>query len=260
VPSVVEFATGRIRTSVNIPLQDVPLRTLLTERVGLPVFVDNDANCAALAEAYEDGHIAVQHLVMFTVGTGVGGGAVLGGRVFRGATGAALEIGHIIIGLDLEHGAPEPGGYPQPGSLEALASGRALDRLALAAARAHPASALGEALARTGVVAGREAVEAAMAGDAVAQDVIHRLGERLGIGIANAINIFDPLEVVIGGGVSTAGDMLLRPATETARKFTLAGVGTETRIRLARQGVQAGVMGAALTAAQEIRENEVAVH
>ena len=104
VPSVVDFATGRIRASVNIPLEDVPLRELLTERVGLPVFVDNDASCAALAEAFEDGKFTCPDLVMFTIGTGVGGGTVLGGSLYRGATGAAPEIGHQIIGLDLSEG------------------------------------------------------------------------------------------------------------------------------------------------------------
>jgi glucokinase len=259
VPSVIEFATGRIRHSVNIPLRDVPLRHLLTERVGLPVFVDNDANCAALAEAYEDGRIAVEHLVMFTVGTGVGGGVVLNGRIYRGATGAAPELGHIIIGLDLTSGAPEAGEFPQPGSLETLASGRALDRLALDAAREHPGSALGRRLIADGEVSGIDAVDAAQAGDGVAQQVVRRLGERLGIGIANAINLFDPLEVAIGGGVSRAGALLLEPAAEVARRFTLPGVGTETQIRLARRGTAAGVMGAALIAAQEIRAEEGAV-
>ena len=123
----------------------MPLRELLTERVGLPVYVDNDASCAALAESFEDGHFTCEELVMFTIGTGVGGGTVLGGRLYRGATGAAPEVGHTIIGLDLTDGAPEdPGDFPQPGSLEALASGRALDRLAVAAAHADPGSFLGQ--------------------------------------------------------------------------------------------------------------------
>ena len=116
VPSMIEFATGRIRHSVNIPLQDVPLRELLTERLGLPVYVENDASCAALAEAFEDGRAGLPALVMFTVGTGVGGGLVLGGRLYRGATGAAAEVGHTIIGLDLERRrAADPGEFPQAG-------------------------------------------------------------------------------------------------------------------------------------------------
>jgi glucokinase len=252
VPSTVDFASGRIRSSANIQLEDVPLRELLEGRVGLPVYVDNDASCAALAEAYQDGKLTCPDLVMFTVGTGVGGGTVLGGRVYRGATGAAPEVGHTIIGLDLSGGAPaEPGDFPQAGSLEALASGRALDRLAVDAARAEPDSFLGRRLARDGEVTGHDCVDGAKAGDQASRRCLRILGERLGIGIANAINCYDPLEVVIGGGVSTAGDLLLEPARETAFRHVLPGVGTKTGIRLARHGPQAGVLGAALMAAQE---------
>ena len=257
VPSVVDFATGRIRSSVNIPLADVPLRELLTERVGLPVFVDNDASCAALAEAFEGGRLTCPHLVMFTIGTGVGGGTVLGGSVYRGATGAAPEIGHQIIGLDLADGdASGESDFPQPGSLEALASGRALDRLALDAARRDPSSFLGRRLAADGEVTGHDAVDGAKEGDEAARRCLRVLGERLGVGIANAINLYDPLEVVIGGGVSTAGDLLLEPAERVAFQHVLPGVGSKTKIRLARHGPRAGVLGAALMAAQEYESKE----
>ena len=101
MPSVIEFATGRILASVNIPLHDIPLRELLTERMGVPVYVENDAGCAALAEAFEDGRMTTGSLVMFTIGTGVGGGWVLNGRLYRGATTSAAEVGHTIIGRDL---------------------------------------------------------------------------------------------------------------------------------------------------------------
>src|SRR3954467_12063370 len=136
LPSIIEFETGRIAYSVNIPLQDLPLRELLTEKAGIPVYIENDASCAALAEAFdEDGKLVCPNLVMFTVGTGVGGGMVFNGRLYRGATSAA-EVGHTVIGLDLEAGAPVPEGkHPLPGTLEYLAAGRALDRLAPREAR-----------------------------------------------------------------------------------------------------------------------------
>ena len=252
VPSVVDFASGRIRSSANIPLADAPLRELLSGRVGLPVYVDNDATCAALAEAFDDGRFICSDLVMLTIGTGVGSGTVLAGRVYRGATGAAPEIGHTIIGLDLSDGAPEdPGDFPQPGSLEALASGTALDRLALEAARAEPDSFLGRRLAADGEVTGHDCVDGAKRGDEASRRCLRILGERLGIGIANAISLYDPLEVVIGGGVSTAGDLLLEPAERTAFRHVLPGIGTKTKLRLARHGPRAGVLGAALIAAQE---------
>ena len=144
VPSVVEFETGRVVSSVNIPLAQVPLRQVLGERLGVPVFVDNDATVAALAEAHDEQLQPVaRNLVMLTVGTGVGGGFVLGGRIYRGATGGAGELGHTIVGLDLADAMPAPTGFPQPGSLEWVASGHALDRLADQAASLHPESALG---------------------------------------------------------------------------------------------------------------------
>jgi glucokinase len=256
VPSVVEFATGRIRYSVNIPLADLPLRQLLSDRVGLPVYVENDANCAGLSEAYDGEALVTSDLVMITIGTGVGGGFVFGGKIYRGLTGAAPELGHIIIGLDLDEHVPDAGErFPQPGSLEALAAGRELDRLAERFAKAEPDSALGRALAERGEVSGPDVVESAKAGDEVSCRVLELLGRRLGIGIANCINLFDPQEIVIGGGVSTAGDLLLQPAIEVAKRYAVPGVGTKTTIRLARRGPEAGVLGAALLAVQEYVED-----
>jgi glucokinase len=237
VPSVIDFATGTARSSVNIPLQGVPLRHILTERLGIPTFVDNDATVAALAEAHDDDMRPIADIVvMFTVGTGVGGGIVIGGRTFRGATGAAPEIGHTIIGAALDHGAPSADGFPHPASLEYHAAGRALDRLGV----------------ERGIGDGHAVVAAARASDADALDVIRILGEALGVGIANAINTFDPDLVVVGGGVSTAGELLLAPAREAAQRFVVRGVGTRTEIRLARYGPQAGVRGATLLAGQEL--------
>src|SRR3954452_23588176 len=130
LPSIIEFETGRIAHSVNIPLQDLPLRSLLSEKAGIPVYIENDASCAALAEAFdEQGKLVCPNLVMFTVGTGVGGGMVFNGRLYRGATSAA-EIGHTVIGLDLEDGAPVPEGKPPlPATPDSPAPARALDPL-----------------------------------------------------------------------------------------------------------------------------------
>jgi glucokinase len=164
----------------------------------------------------------------------------------------AAELGHTIVGLDLSEGAPDTvTEFPQEGSLEKLASGRALDALALDAARADANSFLGRRLTRDGGVTGHDVVDGAREGDAGAVRCLQILGERLGIGIANAINTFDPLEVVIGGGVSAAGELLLEPARETALRHVVPGAGSKTTVRLARHGPRAGVLGAALIAAQE---------
>jgi glucokinase len=243
VPSVIDFATGTARSSVNIPLENLPLRQLLRERLGIPVYVDNDATVAAVAEAHgPDAKVDVRHLVMLTVGTGVGGGIVLDGHVYRGATGAAAEIGHMIVAARLEgdRGPETSDRAPQPGSLERLASGRALDHLA----------------AERGLGDGHGVVEAAQRGDASALEALRILGERLGVGIANVVNVLEPDVVAVGGGVSNAGELLLGPARETARKLILRGVGTKTEIRLARYGPQAGVLGAALMAGQELVREE----
>jgi glucokinase len=235
IPAALEFATGRVRWGANLELEDVELRTLLEERLGLPVLVDNDANCAALAEAHDGVRLVVRDLVMLTVGTGIGGGLVLGGRVYRGRSGAAGELGQTLVGARLESGAPPAGGFPQAGSLEALASGRALDHLA---AR----------LGRGAAFGGREVVAAAQAGDPDARALLTLIGERLGVGIANAVNTFDPEVVAIGGGVSAAGDLLLAPAREAARRFIVPGIGADVEIRVSRYGAEAGVRGAALLA------------
>jgi glucokinase len=253
VPSVVEFDTGRVVSSVNVPLKDVPLRQVLGERLGVPVFVDNDATVAALAEAHNESlALVARDLVMLTVGTGVGGGLVLGGRIYRGATGGAGEIGHTIIGLHLAGEVPMPPEFPAIGSLEYEAAGHALDRLAAEDASAHPDSALGQIHARGEPVLGPDAVRAAQDGDPDARRLVELWGQRLGIGIANAINTFDPEEVVIGGGGAQAGSLLLDPATTVARAYVLPGLGNRTTIRLARHGVHAGLLGAALLARHEV--------
>ncbi|HWF53542.1 MAG TPA: ROK family protein [Solirubrobacteraceae bacterium] len=255
VPSVVEFATGRVVSSVNIPLVDVPLREVLGRRLGVPVFVDNDATVAALAEAHDaELTLTARNLVMLTIGTGVGGGLVLGGRIYRGATGGAGELGHTIVGLDLAGAVPTPMGFPQPGSLEFVAAGHALDRLAAQSATLHPRSELGRLHAAGLPVLGPDAVQAAHDGDPAALRIVEIWGQRVGIGIANAINTFDPEEVVIGGGAARAGDLMLAPAERVARGYVVPGLGGATRIRLARHGADAGVLGAALLARYELED------
>ncbi len=237
IPSIMDWEAGAARFSVNVPLQGVPVRDILRERLGVPVYVDNDATCAGLAEAYDDdSRLLYRDLVAFTVGTGVGGGVVIGGRVHRGASGAAGELGHMIIGLDAAHDVPPARVFPQRGSLESLAAGRTLDAMAL----------------QHGLRDGPETVKRAQGGDSEAIRLITLLGRRLGLGIANMINALDPEVVVIGGGVSAAGDLLIGPATEVARAYTITGGGTKTEIRRARYGRTAGVRGAALLAGLEL--------
>jgi glucokinase len=187
-----------------------------------------------------------------TIGTGVGGGLVLGGRIYRGATGGAGELGHTMVGMEMNGAVPDAGRFPQRGSLESEAAGHALDGLVAEYARSHPDSALGRRAAAGEKLTGVEAVRAAHDGDAEARRMIELWGERVGIGVANASNTFDPEEVVIGGGAARAGELLLEPARRTAAAYVLPGLGSATTIRTARHGVRAGVLGAALLAVHEL--------
>jgi len=253
VPSIVEFDTGRVISSVNVPLADIPLRQVLSERLGVPVFVDNDATVAALAEAHDEAlRLVTRNLVMLTVGTGIGGGLVLDGRIYRGSTGGAGELGHTIVGLDLSGPVPAPAGFPQPGSLEAVASGHALDRVGAEAAQREPESALGRVRAKGRPVLGSDVVAAAHDGDPVALETLEIWAEHVGIGAANAINTFDPDEVVIGGGGALAGELLLEPVIRVANQYAHPGLVGRSVIRLARHGLRAGVLGAAMLALSEL--------
>jgi glucokinase len=234
VPSVVRISDGRVMSSANIDaFKDVALRDELAQRLGVPVHVDNDANLAALSEAWDDDlHLLHQSLVCITVGTGIGGGAVLGGRPLHGSRTSAFELGHLIVAADLIDGAPAPVDAPHPASLEYWASGRALDRLAR----------------DRGYADGPAITDAAEAGEDAAVNALRILGERLGVGIASVVTLLEPEAVVIGGGVSRAGELLVGPARETAKHLLLPGLGTETEIRVAQHGPQAGLRGAALLA------------
>lgn len=245
VPSQVDFASGRVLASVNIPLAGVPLREELGRRLGAAVFVDNDANVAGLAEAVIAG---ASDLVMLTLGTGVGGGVVIGGRVFRGATGLGAELGHIVIHGD---GLPCFGTCPNRGCLEAHCSGQALERAATELARAKPDSALGRRAAKDGRVSGREAVSAAQEGDPDALALFDELGRNLGMGIASVVNAFEPEQVVIGGGLSRAAQLFIDRAREEAAARALPSLFANVSISIARAGAEAGVIGAGVLAAQE---------
>src|SRR3954463_15960903 len=252
LPSQIDFATGTVVASVNIPLEGVPLGEKLEERLGIPISVDNDANCAALAEAHFIEGGPAQHLVMYTLGTGVGGGVIIDGSVFRGAGGLGAELGHVVIDWD----GPEcPGACPNHGCLESLCSGIALERDATEFAQDHPESRIGELLKKSdkGKVRGRDVVVAARDhDDEDALRLLERLGTYLGVGLAGAINTFEPEYIVIGGGLSQGSDFFLDRAREEAVSRALPALADRVRIQLAQGGPDAGLIGAGLLAAQEI--------
>jgi glucokinase len=245
IPSLVEFATGTSVSSVHLPLDGVPFRSLMAERLGLPVFVDNDSNLAALAEQRVGAARGSSNVVMLTLGTGVGSGVVLDGRLMRGATGAASEIGHMTVDL---HGPPCQGTCPGRGCLEVMASGTAIGREGTDAGRRDPLSALGRAVAQRGLVTGEEVAALAVGGDPAACGVMAAIGRNLGAGIASVVNIFEPEVVVVGGGAAAAGDLLLDPAREVVAQRALRPGRDAVRIVPAALGEQAGMIGAGLFA------------
>jgi glucokinase len=238
---LVEWPEGRIRWAPNNAYRDLPLRALLAEKTGLPVRVDNDANVAAWAEARFGAGEGSRDLVLIAVGTGIGGGLVLDGKVYRGATGMGAELGHMLVDVD---GAPCACG--RTGCLEAMASGSALGRYGREAAGADPDGLLARLAGSPDKVTGLTVAEAAGQDDKVALELFDRLGFWLGVGIVNAITIFDPAVVVIGGGLIANGELLLAPARAATERLQFgAGHLDLPPIVAARLGPEAGVVGAA---------------
>jgi glucokinase len=250
IPATIDHGRGVAINAVNLPIVDVPIRDRLGESLGIPVFVDNDANVAAFAEHVYGAGRGSRDMVMLTIGTGVGGGLVLDGRIYRGSLGAGAELGHFPIEID---GPPCQGSCPNRGCLETMASGTALGREGRAAGERDPDSPLGRLVAAGEEVSGRAVTEAAMAGDPGAREVVALVGRRLGVGLSGYANVFNPDLIVIGGGASAAGDLLLDPAREELRSRALPPM-NETPVAIAEMGPDAGMIGAAAMALAELDE------
>jgi glucokinase len=246
IPCTFDRRTGIAVQAVNLPLADLPFADLMSERLGLPVEVDNDANCAVWAEARAGAARGASEVAMLTIGTGIGGGLVLGGRLYRGWVGAGAELGHMVVDID---GPPCQGNCPNWGCLEAVASGSALVREAALRVAREPDTPLGHALEDGRPLTGPLVTEMAFDGDPVAAESIRVIGERLGVGIANLVNIFNPEVVVIGGGVIAAGELLLAPAREVMKRRALEPGRDLVRIVGTTFGGESGMIGAALLAA-----------
>jgi glucokinase len=253
IPCLMDQRSGRGVIAVNLPLANVPFGDIMAERLGLPVFVDNDANMAALAEHRAGAARGTSEAVIMTIGTGIGGGLILRGELYRGGIGAAGELGHVVIDKD---GPPCQGNCPNHGCVESLASGTALAREALRVAQERPDSGLGRALAEGRELAGPLVTELAHDGDETAIEVLHTIGSNLGVAIASLVNIFNPEVVVIGGGVIAAGELLLAPARAEVAARALPPSKDEVRIVAAQFGVEAGMVGAAALAFDGLKARE----
>jgi glucokinase len=247
IPCLIDQRSGVAVMAANLDIVDFPFRDVMSERLGLPVFVDNDANVTTLAETRFGAARGADHVVGLTIGTGIGGGLVLNGRLYRGSIGSGAELGHMVVDED---GPRCQGNCPNHGCLESVASGTAIGREGRLAAEQDPESELGEAAAAGEQITGELVTQLALGGDETARMVLGHVGRMLGVGLANISNIFNPEVIVLGGGAMAAGDLLLEPAREEVRRRVRVPPAGRTEIVPADLGYEAGSIGAALWGAE----------
>lgn len=242
-PGPLDSKTGIIITTPNLPFKNFNIVDPLKERFGIPVFLDNDANVAAIGEYMLGAGKGTKNMVFFTVSTGVGGGAILNGSIYRGSTSNALEIGHSTV-------APASVircNCGNVGCLEALSSGTAIAKRAKEAVLTNVDTSLKQYESLTSY----EVFVEAEAGDKVAKEIRDTALEYLGVGVANAIAIFDPDMVVIGGGVSKAGDIVFEKVQQVVNTRCFKSMANHCKIVPAGLGTDAGVIGAVALALLE---------
>lgn len=243
-PGPLDAKKGIIITTPNLPFKDYNLVQPLKEKYNIPVYLDNDANAAAIGEYMFGAGKGKESIVYFTVSTGVGGGAVLDGKVYRGHTSNALEIGHTTV---------DPNGprcnCGNLGCLEAMSSGTAIAKKGKEAVSTNVET----SLKKYDTVTSYEVFKEAEAGDEVAKDIMDNALTYLGIGVANAIATFDPEMIIIGGGVSKAGDIVFNTVKKVVNKRCFKSMAESCEIVPAGLGSDAGVVGAVALAIIESR-------
>jgi len=250
-PGLSNPETGVVFTSPHLPgWQDVPLKQIIEDKMGVRTLLINDANAAALGEMYFGAAKGARNFICITFGTGIGGGIVIDGNIYAGSLGTAGEIGHMTI--DTNGPRCDCG---NTGCWETLASGTALAREAKQRiAAGAETSILAQAAGDIDKVTAEVVHAAARQGDALAKELIAQISYYIGIGLANLINIFNPELMVIGGGLSNIGDMLLEPAYRLAGKRAYQAAFNCVRFARAQLGGNSGVIGAAVYAFREIEK------
>jgi glucokinase len=241
-PGPVNLATGVVYNTVNLGWNDnYPLKDLLEVETSLPVIIDNDANCAALGEMWKGAGNGAKDLVCVTLGTGVGGGVIANGDIVQGVSGAAGEIGH-ITSVPLGGAQCNCG---KTGCLETIASATGIVRQAIEKLQLSEDGELAKIYKENGQITAKDVFDTARLGDATSLSVVSDTALHLGLALANAANTLNPEKIVLGGGVSKAGDILLKPVVENFSKFSFPRVRESTVIDIATLGNDAGVIGAA---------------
>lgn len=241
-PGTPDNDEGLLVYSNNLPFVMAPMRKLIREVIDLPVYIDNDANCAAMAEAVAGAAKGAKDSVTITLGTGVGAGVIVDGKIYSGFNQAGSEFGHTVLvsgGIDCPCG--------RKGCFEQYASASALARMTREAAEKNPGSLLNKVYEQQGEWNAQIAFIAMRDGDETAKEVVDTYTSYLADGLANAINAFMPEVLVVGGGVCNEGDPLLIPMREKTMSRPYFGPGVKkTRIELAQMGNDAGIVGAAM--------------
>ncbi len=239
---LVDGRAGLVYTAPNVAgFQNLPLKKLLEEKVDVPITLENDANAAAFAEYWLGAGRGVSSLVCLTLGTGVGSGIILEGKLLRGASGAAAEAGHMTVEAE---GERCPCG--RRGCLEAYASATAILRDARGALARGQATALREKFGtRPEALTAKDVSDAAQAGDPVARGTFERAGRYLGVGLGNLVNLLNPDLITLAGGLAAAGDLLLQPALAELTRRAFPVLLRRTRVELSALADTAGMLGAA---------------
>ncbi|WP_290370034.1 ROK family glucokinase [Paenibacillus sp. CECT 9249] len=248
-PGFTDKNTGVVHEAVNVGWKNYDLGAQLQERSGLPVFVENDANMVALGENWKGGGNRAKDLIAITLGTGVGSGIIANGEILSGTNGTAGEIGHIIA---------DPNGYPcncgRTGCLDTVASATGIVRQAMEQMKDDPNGALAALYSNKGTIDAKDVFDAARQGDPGCERVIRRIADLLGFVLAGAAAVINPSIIVIGGGVSQAGDQLLRPVIDSFRTYSLPRISRACEINIARLGNDAGMIGAAYLVMQQTQK------
>ena len=241
VPGPLDRERGIVIQTPNLGWREVPLRDMVAHRLGLPVAVDNDANCAAYGEWWLGAGRGADRLIGLTLGTGIGGGIVLGGEIYHGASDAAGEAGHMSVHLDGRRCA-----CGSRGCVEAYASGPAIAARAIEGLGAAGDTSLASLVAEDADLITAEAVcDAAAAGDGYASRILEETARILAVAVANLVHLFNPDVVVIGGGVAAAGDLIFSPLRSEVRRRAFRSASDVCRIVPAEFPETAGIIGAA---------------
>ncbi len=250
IGGLVDFDNGKVLYAPNFTFENIYLKEILSSKFKLPVFIDNDANTAALGEKVFGSGKNIDNMVLLTLGSGIGGGIIIDGQIYRGSSGVAGEIGHMIIQI----GGPKCM-CGNEGDLESLASGRALDREARKAVRNSKDSLMFK-LADGNIerINGVLVTKAALQGDELANKLISQHAQKLAVGLANVVNIFDPELIVLSGGMSETGNLLLSPAKKALKNLIFADIKNVTKIVFGDLGPEAGILGAAALVFKQLEE------